>query len=148
MTKKQKNAKELTLSVHLIILLMVFITFVIWYIIFVPYYLKNDHSITNFYTITYCILWGSYTIAKLLLTSKEKYDGEVLFWATIISYTIFYGIYAPPFMIISFFQKIEQNAFLHIGLIVIIIEKIGRFYLSTKKINSGESTTEEIFQKS
>ena len=136
MTKEANNSKFISDS-HFLILLSVSITFGLWYYFYI-FYLNVDVGTGTFYRITSFILIMSYALTKLFMIIKESNSSFQLIGTTLVSYIFIFGIAALPFMIISFVQyDIRSYAFLHTSLIIIIIEKLGRMYIS-KRLNKKE----------
>jgi hypothetical protein len=136
MNKKTNNNKFIS-DAHFMILGLVFVTFGLFYCFYTLYFNMDEGSET-FYKMTSFILLMSYVLTKLFMIMKENNSSIRLIGITLVLYIIIFGILALPFMIVSFVQyDIKAYAFLHTSFIIIIIEKLGRIYIS-KRLNKKE----------
>jgi hypothetical protein len=76
------------------------------------------------------ILLCSYSLVRLITPILGLNTFYQRVFATILLYSIFYGLYAFPFWIASFIQPIRLNVFLQVLLLIILVE-----YLFIKIIN-------------
>lgn len=138
MNEETNNSKFIS-DAHFFILRLVFITAGLWYYFYIFYFKVEIPSGIDFYDRTSIILLISYALSKLFMIIKESNSSFQLIGITLVLYIFIFGIAALPFMIISFvqFNNIESYAFLHTSLIIIVIEKFGRMYIS-KRLNKKE----------
>jgi hypothetical protein len=125
--------QKIILYIKLILLPVIIIWLIaLLYHYFIVFFRTRSYDLglisSNLWQIDGFVLLCSYTLVKLLSKALDFNTVRKRVFVTILLYFVSFAIIAFPFLLASFFQPIQRNVFLHIFIVILIVEISFRIY--------------------